>query len=299
MLPANITIKKYPINHIHAYDIAVVIPTWNNLEILKICLNSLFKNSVSKVQIIVAVNEGSDGSLDWLVGTGQVDIVHADKNIGICYAMNACRSLVKSGYVLYANDDMYFLPGWDTTLLNEAATVGHNAFLISATMIEPADSGNPCVSIGNYGNTPGTFNENELLATYQQHYKTDWNGSSWPPVMMHIDYWDLIGGFSIEFSPGMYSDPDLSMKMYQAGVRYFKGAGKSLVYHFGSKSTKRIRKNKGRETFISKWGISSSVFYRHYLKMGAIWKHHDTMPASVTMTLIQKLKRAWTALKTI
>ena len=46
----------------------------------------------------------------------------------------------------------------------------------------------------------------------------------------------LVGGMSIEFSPGMYSD--LSKKLYESVVRQFKGVGKSLVYHFYSESNK-------------------------------------------------------------
>ena len=63
----------------------------------------------------------------------------------------------------------------------------------------------------------------------------------------------------------MYSEPDLSRKLYEVGVRYFKGIGKSLVYHFGTKSTKRVRRNKGRITFMRKWGVSARQFTGKYL----------------------------------
>jgi hypothetical protein len=66
----------------------------------------------------------------------------------------------------------------------------------------------------------------------------------------------------------MYSDPDLSMKMWHAGCRIFKGLGKSRVYHFQSRSTGRIKKNDGRTQFMKKWGIPASAFYKYYLKMG-------------------------------
>jgi len=80
--------------------------------------------------------------------------------------------------------------------------------------------------------------------------------------------WDLVGGMSVEFSPGMYSDPDFSMKLWKSGVRLFKGVANSRVYHFGSKSTGRVKKNKGKETFINKWGVSPSTFTGKYLKRG-------------------------------
>ncbi len=103
-------------------------------------------------------------------------------------------------------------------------------------------------------------------------------GSTWPPIVLHRDLWDLVGGLSIEFSPGMYSDPDLSMKLWQAGVRYFKGLGQSRVYHFGSKSTKRKRMNTGRDLFLMKWGISSSTFTKKHLRRGTPFNGPLTEP---------------------
>ncbi len=97
----------------------------------------------------------------------------------------------------------------------------------------------------------------------------DWQGATWPPNIVHISIWDLVGGYSIEFSPGMYSDPDFSMKLWQTGIRYFKGVSKSRVYHFGSRSVKRVKKNPGYYTFIRKWGITSSTLSKFYLRRGA------------------------------
>ena len=81
------------------------------------------------------------------------------------------------------------------------------------------------------------------IQSYQTLVMNDWYGASWPPNVVSKKYWDLVGGYSEEFSPGMYSDPDFSMKMWNAGVRVFKGVGKSRVYHFMSKSTGKVVKN--------------------------------------------------------
>lgn len=45
---------------------SIIIPTFNNLEYLKICINSIKKNSKFDHQIIVHVQEGSDGSIVFL-----------------------------------------------------------------------------------------------------------------------------------------------------------------------------------------------------------------------------------------
>ena len=45
---------------------SIIIPTYNNLNYLKICINSILKNSKFKHQIVVHVNEGEDGTINYL-----------------------------------------------------------------------------------------------------------------------------------------------------------------------------------------------------------------------------------------
>jgi len=78
----------------------------------------------------------------------------------------------------------------------------------------------------------------------------------------------LVGGYSTEFSPGMYSDPDFSKKLWDAGVRDFKGIAASKAYHFMSKTVGRVKRNDGRTQFLKKWGMTSATFVKYYLKRG-------------------------------
>ena len=279
------------------YPFCILIPTWNNLEYLKLCISSILKNSHFVNQLVVIINEGSDGTLEWVSEQKEIDFVHAGQNIGICYGLNIARSLIKSEYVVYANDDMYLLPDWDLALDQEIKSIGHKNFMLSCTMIEPEETGNSCVITRNFGRDLQSFMEDTLLKEYKGLQISDWSGSTWPPNVVHLDLWDLVGGLSIEFSPGMYSDPDFARKLYESGVRYFKGIGNSLVYHFGSKSTKRIKKNKGRKTFLMKWGISSRIFTQVYLKSGQ--KFTKDLPVPVFNPVnqlknrIKRIKSAW------
>jgi glycosyltransferase involved in cell wall biosynthesis len=254
-------------SHLPDAKFSVLIPTWNNLEYLKLCVNSIRKNSTFPHQIILHVNEGVDGSLEWVKQQEDIDYSWSRENIGICYALNHCRELVSTDYVMYMNDDMYVCPGWDAALLDEIKSIGHKYFFLSATCIEP-DSGNNCMISKHYGTDIQTFREKELLAEYAQLPMHDWQGATWPPNVVHRDVWDLVGGYSVEFSPGMYSDPDFSMKLWNIGVRYYKGVSKSRAYHFGSKSVSRIKKNPGYYRFIGKWGITTSTLTTYYIKTG-------------------------------
>ncbi|HAZ00628.1 MAG TPA: family 2 glycosyl transferase [Marinilabiliales bacterium] len=286
------TITKYQKSTTNDFQFSLLIPTWNNLAFLKKCIESIRKNSILKLQIIVIVNEGNDGTLPWLENQNDVDYIHAQKNIGICYALNIARSMIKSEYIVYINDDMYLLPNWDVELFNEIKQLGTKSFMLSCTMIEPTDSGNPSVVVKDFGNDLAHFDEKSLLNEYPKLTISDWNGGTWPPNVVHTDMWDLVGGLSVEFTPGMYSDPDFSKKLFDAGVRIFKGKGTSLVYHFGSKSTNRIKKNNGRKTFILKWGLTSKTFTQQYLKLGQpFYGYVETPRLSFISSLINKYKR--------
>jgi len=274
---------------------SIVIPTWNNLSYLKLCIESIRKNSHFTNQIIVFVNDGSDGTNDWLKTQTDIDFIGAPKNVGICVAVNSCRALVRSGYIIYMNDDMYVCPDWDKELFDEISGIGHDEFMLSATLIEPRPVSNPSyVSIvKDYGDSVSTFKEKELLKEFRSlGQQPDWSGSSWPPSVVSTRMWDIVGGYSIEFSPGMYSDPDFSMKLWRFGVRIFKGVSASRVYHFQSKSTGKVKKNDGNKTFLIKWGLSAKVFYQYYLKMGnPFGELSDVVTVPFTSRFGNRLKR--------
>ena len=252
------------------YDgFSILIPSWNNLKYLQLCLKSIATHSSYQHQIIVIINEGIDGTKDWIINDTNYDFIFSSENIGICHGLNHAAALANTDYIMYSNDDMYFLPKWDVPLMQDVSNFNNSPFMLSATMIEPRKTSNTCVVVGSFGEDIDTFEEALLLRSFDSLYRKDWNGSTWPPNIVHRKFWDMVGGMSIEFSPGMYSDPDLAMKLYQAGIRIFKGNGKSLVYHFGSKSTKRLRENTGRKIFLKKWKISAKSFYQYYLKMGS------------------------------
>ncbi|MDH5644138.1 MAG: glycosyltransferase, partial [Gemmatimonadota bacterium] len=246
---------------------SIVIPTWNNLPYVRLCVDSIRRNSRYPHQIILHVNEGSDGTQEW-VEAEKLDHSRSAKNVGVCYAVNAAATLVKTDYMVYMNDDMYVAPDWDHYLWEEISALNHSSFFMSSTIIEPRNTGNPCVIVSDaFGDSIENFKEDALLEQFMDLPMADWQGGTWPPNIVPKKLWDLVGGYSVELSPGMYSDPDFSRKLWEAGVRLFKGCGRSRVFHFMCKSTGRIVKNDGRRQFRKKWGIPSSKFTRYYLKI--------------------------------
>jgi glycosyltransferase involved in cell wall biosynthesis len=247
---------------------SILIPTWNNLDFIKLCVDSIRRHSSFPHQIILHINEGSDGTLAW-ARQARLDFTYTPANAGICHAVNLARTLARTDYLVYMNDDMFVCPGWDRALWEEISKLGHPWFFLSATMFEPYPTrSTPVIAPRNYGVTVATFDEACLLRECDQPVRADWSGATRPPNIVHKSLWDLVGGYSVEFSPGSYSDPDFSMKLWQAGVRHFRGIGRSRVYHFVSKSIERIQMNDGRSQFFRKWGLRPSTLEKHLLRLG-------------------------------
>ena len=87
--------------------ISILIPTFNNLEYLKLCLKSLEQNSSKKYEIILHVNDGSDGTLQF-AKSKNLKFSYSKKNLGLCTSINSAAKLSKSKYIHYSHDDMYF-----------------------------------------------------------------------------------------------------------------------------------------------------------------------------------------------
>ena len=243
---------------------SIVIPTFNNLEYLKSTIKSLKKNSNSKYEIIVHVNDGSDGTKDYLKSEN-ISFSWSQDNIGLCSAINAGVKLSNYKYIIYSHDDCYFCPSWDKVLIDEINKLNHNKFYFSCSLIEHS-SGHIKFDCGK---DLESFNEDKLLKNYKNINFYDYQGSHWSPLCVHLDMWNKIGGFSEEFNPGIGSDPDFNMKLWNNGVRIFKGLNDFKVYHFASLTTRKnikVIQNRGDNTFLKKWGFSIKFFKRFYMR---------------------------------
>ena len=259
---------------------SILIPTFNNVKYLELCINSIKKNSKYDHQIIAHVNIGDDGTIEYL-NKINIEYTHTKYNSGICEGINKASVLAKFDYFLYAHDDFYFCPLWDEILKNEIDIIGHNNFYLSGTMMHNGQIPFDC------GDNINDFDEKKFLENYKDLNYYNFQGSTWAPALVHRDIWNKVGGFSEEFFPGTGSDPDFNMKLWNIRVRIFKGINNFKVYHFGSivlrKKINEIKKNskygsKGAKIFLLKWGITIKFFKKFYLKSGTVYKKPLTNP---------------------
>ena len=241
---------------------SVIIPTFNNLNYLELCIKSLVNNSAYDHELIFHVNEGTDGTLEYLKKS-KYRFSYSKINTGVCVAFNEAVKLAKNKYIVLGHDDMYFCPGWDITFEDELKKISEKNFFLSGTMVQAVNAD----LVLDCGKTYKEFNEDKLLSELPKIVHNDFQGTHWQPSLISIDTWNKVKGFSEEFSPGLGSDPDFNYKLWNIGTRLFKGLGNCRVYHFSSISLRKKSWNNGAKTFLLKWGISIKFFRKHYLRV--------------------------------
>jgi len=244
--------------------ISIIVPTYNNLNYLKLFLKSVKNNSNFNNEIIVHVNDGSDGTLDYIKNEN-IKFTYSKENIGLCSSVNIATKKASNQLIIYAHDDMFFCKNWDYELLNEIKKINHNFFYISGMNVSYLDG---FINL-DCGRLPNEFNSDKFDIFCKNDKTVNYQGSHWAPHVVHKDLWNEVGGFSEEFNPGDGSDPDFCYKLWNKNIRIFKTFSKWKVYHFGSATTrksKNITKNKGTKIFLLKWKITPRTFRNHYLK---------------------------------
>lgn len=259
---------------------SIIIPTFNNINYLKLCIESIKKNSIFNHEIIAHVNLGEDGTKEYL-DKENIEYTFTNYNAGICEGMNKATKKANFDFILYSHDDFYFCPKWDEILNEEIKKIGHNRFYLSGIMMN-----NGPLKF-DAGSDFETFDEKKLLENYEKINHYDFQGSTWAPHLIHKEIWNKVGGFSEEFYPGTGSDPDLNMKLWREGIRIFKGLSKCKVYHFGSIVTRKYKNHpsiktesgsKGGKIFLLKWGITFKFFKKHYLRSDSIYNGELSNP---------------------
>ena len=67
---------------------SIIIPTLNNLKYLKLCIESLKKNSKLNNEILVHVSEDFQNETRNFLKNENINFTHTNENVGLCTAIN-------------------------------------------------------------------------------------------------------------------------------------------------------------------------------------------------------------------
>jgi glycosyltransferase involved in cell wall biosynthesis len=279
------------------------ISTYNNLNYLKIAVNSVRANSYYKdAKFIIHAENCTDGTDEWLKENAKKYNIeyYIDKNdipLGIGGGMNFCADKVDTEYIMFLHSDFYVAKNWDIECLRQYESENRDKLWISSLRFEPAmfpahekilqgevenAYDNIIVPKDYFGEFYYNFDSATFDAFVEEFIKlnnyTIYKGQGVSGLIKKCD-WDLIGGNDAQFSPTSWEDKDLFLRMIHAGFS-FTLTSKSVVYHFGARGSHRLEENDGKTSkrqqesesvnvikFIKKWG-GLPIYNEHYMIVG-------------------------------
>ena len=258
------------------------ISTYNNLEYLKLAIESVRKNSYYKdAPFIVHAENCTDGTNDWLKNNFQrynleYYIEQNEIPLGIGGGMNFCANKVTTEYIMFLHSDFYVSKNWDKALMDIFEKYPDKQMWVCSHRIEPQ-------MFPNSSTRPGTvIVPKDYLGAYWNDFNKE-GFEQWAEMFIEAnDFeipkgegvsglirkkdWDQIGGNDPLFAPSSWDDMDLFLRMLQADYEFIL-TSKSLVWHFGARGSHRLEENNNQtserqrkaesinqQKWLSKWG---------------------------------------------
>jgi len=220
--------------------LAVVIPSWNSLDLLRNCLGSL-KRQELPLELLVVDNGSEDGTPAYLEREG-VAHVSLPENIGFARAMNLGVSKVGAKFVLALNADTVVEPGAIPALLATLEADPSLAGVQPRLLQLPPEGGERdpdrarLYSAGQALKRDGRAIElgagEEQAPRYLQ--AGEIFGVCGAACLLRRELFDQLGGYDESYF-AFYEDVDLNVRARIAG-RHFAYVPDAVVWHLGNAS---------------------------------------------------------------
>lgn len=248
--------------------LTIVIPSYNNLDYLKLCYESV-RESSKDVELIIFNDGSSDGTTDWLKSLTDEHLQYEifENRIGHTILYDRGFEMAKTDYVGILHADMVVAKN---TIPNIIQNLDKNKIL-SVTCIEPPihPEGPEKIQM-NFGMYPNEFKVDEFIR-FCELYGDDVSGQTTdslfaPWFINKEEYFNRLGGHDKLFAPYGWEDSDIFVRMALAGFHIVRMKD-TFVYHFTQRGHKWKNGQVGefnsdyqsqmfsmQRNFIRKWG---------------------------------------------
>ena len=235
--------------------VSIVIPVFNNLDLNRQCLESIYRHTPLEGVEIIAVDNGStDGSTDYLRQEetyGRLQLISNTTNLGFARACNQGAQIARGNRLVFLNNDTIVQPGWLdglTRCLEKDEEIG----IVGAKLVYPDDTiqhagvtFNDQIKVGHiyrffHHSHPAVNKEREFQVVTAA------------CMMIRKALFVAVGGFDEHYQNG-FEDVDLCLQIRRLGYKVYY-TPHCVVYHLESKTAGRhAREKENALYFISKW----------------------------------------------
>ncbi len=243
--------------------ISIIVLTYNNLEINKICMKSILeKTAYPNYELIVVDNCSSDGTREYLSELAEripgVEIILNEKNLGFAAGNNVGMKAADGDYIVLLNNDTVVTRGWLTAMEK------HFESNQSLGMCGPVTN-----SIGNEAKIKVDYHSMSELERFSYNYTTKHLGEEYRNINVLALFCTMIKRQVIEecgyldesYGIGMFEDDDYAEAVKAQGYSLVI-AEDAFVHHFEGMSFKKLEDENfmkifhaNKELFERKWNI--------------------------------------------
>ena len=240
--------------------VSIVVVTYNNRDLNRLCLESLFaRTEWPNLEVFVVDNGSSDGTRELLAGfavpRANLRVIELEENRGFPAAVNAGLAASTGGYLVLLNNDTVLTRGWLTALLRHLATDG-DLGLIGPVTNAIANEARVDVGYSGLAGLPG----------WAASWTRDHDGETFSISMaaffcvaMRREIFEAVGPLDERFGLGLFEDGDYCRRV-RAGGWEIRCARDSFVHHWQNASFRRLGKDayfalfeENRRKFEEKW----------------------------------------------
>ncbi|MGG1312125.1 glycosyltransferase family 2 protein [Cohnella laeviribosi] len=264
---------------------SIIIPTYNQLGKLKLCIASIMEHTHSPYEIIVVDNASTDGTAAYLrTFGGQVRSRMLDANRGFAGAVNVGLMMAKGSHIVLLNNDTVVTERWlDNMLacLNSDERIG---------MVGP---------VTNYASgeqqIPVPYDNVRQMPRFAAKFNRS-DSSRWRRtdrlvgfcLLFRRELFERIGYFDEGFELGNFEDDDYNIRVRLLG-RSLVIAKDTFIHHFGSVSIRALGdrfaqvNDRNKLYFADKWQNPYEWIHRVLQKAEAAGQAQKQLPGMTAL----------------
>lgn len=241
---------------------SIIIPTYNGLGLLKVCIEAIRSYTEEPYEIIVVDNASKDGT-DAYCRANKLAFISLPDNRGFPAACNMGLQLAAGDELLLLNNDVIVSQGWLSNLkaaLYSAPNVG-----IVGPVTNYASGAQQVPA--SYSDMPGYHLEAKRANRPDPAKWRETRRLVGLCFLFKRELLNAVGLLDERFSPGHYEDDDYCFRARLKGYRLLI-AGDCLVHHEGSASFREVYSSvlqelveRNRRIFIDKWQLDPLQFF--------------------------------------
>jgi GT2 family glycosyltransferase/2-polyprenyl-3-methyl-5-hydroxy-6-metoxy-1,4-benzoquinol methylase len=246
---------------------SVIVVTYNNLELNRVCLESIYsRTDWPNFEVVVVDNASADATPQYLREAERtypnLRVVLNDSNLGFAAANNQGLEIAEGEYFVLLNNDTAVSRGWLTALVRHLSTDAR------VGLVGPVTN-----EIGNEAKIPVGYAALADMPAWAARHAREHDAQSFPIhilamfcVALRREVFERVGPLDERFGVGMFEDDDYSRRVRDEGYEVVCALD-SFVHHAGRSSFKLLGDRKYFEIFIR----NRSLYEQ---KWGEMWQPH-------------------------